>query len=599
MTAILSYEYLLSCFPADRYPAIKPAQSSALQAIAETKGSTLLELPTGTGKTAVGYTFLKALDQLGQGPLFYIVPTKALVDQVAMMHPDLQVAYGRHEYDCLYYQPDKFKADEIPCLTLADCPHRVDQVTGETQEAGFTPCPYYLAKYHAKQSKIVVCTASFYLFTQLFSREFDPPAGLVIDEAHQMANVMRNALSYEITDWNLQRTIDLLVKLGAEQESWELEQFLKTMVQILRKKPQSTPTILSDEEIWELMNFVSQIDADSIRQKIGQAISSGLVDPFKDRDFLMQLESITLNLKRYVRSLDYSTETEHRNPLNYVTYAYSEKEAMTDSQRVQYRLIIRAYYVAPLVKKLLAPQTVAYSATVGDPGIFSYETGIKLPFVSLPGTFPTVNTRILMPSDTPKLATRVKIRQEPTKVLRRIAQTCYDLQSRQIRVLVVVVSNREKDRFVSLCHEEAVDVISYDESLSPREAINRFKSGEGSVLVGTTANYGEGLDLPEEIAPVIFFLRPGYPNPRDPVVQFEERRFGNQRWQVWNWRVMIEALQVRGRNVRSADDRGVTIFISQQFRRFLYGSLPTWLKPAYRSELTLEECRKEVIDLLN
>jgi Rad3-related DNA helicase len=599
MFAKLSYEYLLSCFPIDRYPDIKPAQYSALQAIAETRGSALLELPTGTGKTAVGYTFLKALDQLRLGPLFYIVPTKALVDQVATMHPDLQVTYGRHEYDCLYYQPEKFKADEIPCLTLTDCPYRVDQETGETFGVGVAPCPYYLAKYHAKQSKIVVCTASFYLFTQLFSREFDLPAGLVIDEAHQMANVMRNALSYEITDWNLRRSIDLLVKLGAEEESWELEQFLKTMVQILRKKPQSTLTILSDEEIWELMNYVSQIDADSIRKKIGQAISSGLLDPFADRDFLKQLESITLNLKRYVRSLDYSTETEHRNPLNYVTYAYSEKEVMADNQRVQYRLIIRAYYVAPLVKKLLAPQTVAYSATIGDPGTFSYETGIKLPFISLPGTFPTDNTRVLMPNDTPNLATRVKIRQEPTKVLRRIAQTCHDLQSKQIRALVVVVSNREKNRFVSLCQEEAVDVISYDETMTPRQAVNRFKSGEGSVLVGTTANYGEGLDLPEETVPVIFFLRPGYPNPRDPVVQFEERRFGNQRWQVWNWRVMIEALQVRGRNVRSADDRGVTIFISQQFRRFLYGSLPTWLKPAYRSELTLNQCREEVIDLIS
>ncbi|HUC88350.1 MAG TPA: helicase C-terminal domain-containing protein [Candidatus Binatia bacterium] len=514
------------------------------------------------------------------------------------MHSDLRVVYGRHEYDCHYYQPEAFKADEIPCLTLTDCPHRVDQETGETIEAGVTPCPYYLAKYNAKQARIVVCTASFYLFTQLFSREFEQPAGLVIDEAHQMANVMRNALSYEITDWNLRRAVDLLNKLGAEHEAWELEQFMNTMVQILRKKPQSAPTILSDEEVWELMNYVSQIDAESVRKKIGEAISSGQLNPIEDREFLMQLESITLNLKRYIRSLEYSMEDKGRNPLNYVTYAYSEREAMADSQRIQYRLIIRAYYVAPLMKRLLAPQTIAYSATVGDPNIFGYETGIKLPFVSLAGTFSTDNTRVLMPNDTPNLATKAKIRQEPTKVLRRIARACYDLHTKQIRALVVVVSNREKDKFIQLCGEENVEVISYGESVTPRGAISRFKAGEGSVLVGTTANYGEGLDLPEEMAPVIFFLRPGYPNPRDPVVQFEERRFGNQRWQVWNWRVMIEALQVRGRNVRSADDRGVTIFISQQFRRFLYGSLPTWLRPSYRSELTLDECRKEIIDLL-
>jgi len=444
----------------------------------------------------------------------------------------------------------------------------------------------------------VVCTAAFYLFNYLFNRKPEPPGGLVIDEAHQIAEVFRGAMSYDITDWNLRRSIELLNKLGAETEAEQLDKFLKAMVRILRRKPQSTPTILSDEEIWELMALVNEIDANAIQQYLGEAVRSGAIDTLADREFLKQLESITLNLQRYVHSLEYSVSTDGHNPLNYVTYAYSESEQLGDQQRVQYRLVIRAYYVAPLVKKLLAPNTLAYTATVGDPTVFGYETGIKLPFISLPGTFPTDNTRILMPNDTPNLATKAKIRQEPTKVLRRIARICHDLQTKHIRSLVIVISNREKAKFIGLCSEEDVDVISYDDRVSPREAVNRFKSGEGSVLIGTVANYGEGLDLPEEMAPVIFFLRPGYPNPHDPVVQFEERRFGNQRWQVWNWRVMIEALQARGRNIRSADDRGVTIFVSQQFRRFLYGSLPTWLRPAYRSELSLEDCRTEIIDLL-
>ncbi len=149
-----------------------------------------------------------------------------------------------------------------------------------------------------------------------------------------------------------------------------------------------------------------------------------------------------------------------------------------------------------------------------------------------------------------------------------------------------------------LCREEDVDVLTYSGDVSPREAATRFKAGVGSVLLGTSANFGEGLDLPDGMAPVIFLLRPSYPSPRDPLAQFEERRYGGKRWQVWNWRVMIEALQVRGRNVRSADDQGVTIFVSQQFRRFLYASLPTWLRESYRSELTLDDCRRESIELL-
>ena len=74
---------------------------------------------------------------------------------------------------------------------------------------------------------------------------------------------------------------------------------------------------------------------------------------------------------------------------------------------------------------------------------------------------------------------------------------------------------------------------------------------------------------------------------------------GGQRWQVWNWRVIIGLLQVRGRNIRSVEDVGVTFLISQQFRRFAYGSLPEWLKPAYVGGKTFEECVKETVKMLS
>jgi len=61
---------------------------------------------------------------------------------------------------------------------------------------------------------------------------------------------------------------------------------------------------------------------------------------------------------------------------------------------------------------------------------------------------------------------------------------------------------------------------------------------------------------------------------------------------------MVEALQVRGRNIRSGEDLGVTFFISQQFRRFLPAILPEWLRNAYRGEQKLEKCIEETKKLL-
>jgi len=101
---------------------------------------------------------------------------------------------------------------------MINCPHRVDQTTGKTSQENAVPCPYLLQKFQAKQEGCnVLCTMSFYLFTQLFSREFETPVCLVIDEAHRIADMIRRSLFYEISDWHLSQSIKLLERIGAEE----------------------------------------------------------------------------------------------------------------------------------------------------------------------------------------------------------------------------------------------------------------------------------------------------------------------------------------------------------------------------------------------
>ncbi|MEK7150955.1 MAG: DEAD/DEAH box helicase [Patescibacteria group bacterium] len=590
----LNHQDLEAAFPSRQYPKRLANQVEALEIIGNEKGSVILEMPTGSGKTAVGYTFLKALEQQGAGPLFYVVPTKTLVEQVHQLHPDVTVAYGRHEHPCLYYD-DQPKADEIPCSMLVDCAHRVDQETGETFEPGATLCPYLLQKYQAKQSGIVVCTSAFYLFTQLFSREWGEPAGLVIDEAHRLPQTVRGLLSYEISDLHLWRAVNLLAFMDEEQAA-NLERFTKKMIHLVRRKASRASTLLEDHEIADLLDELAQVDPQKVRKAVAQAVQTGVIDTLEQRETLRKLELLTYNLRRYIHSLEYSLPSQGRHPLNY-TYAYFRTD-LIGNEKAQHWLFIKSYYVAPIIKRILSPRTLAFSATIGDPEIFQYETGIKAPAYALGSDFPAGNTRVFLPKDTPNLAVKGRIRAEPTKVLRRVAKACKSFAKSGMRSLVVVVSNVEREKFLRLCAEEEVNVLSYGGEVAPKDVAARFKAGEGDVLVGTVSNYGEGVDLPKSIAPVIFFLRPSYPNPRDPGTLFEERRFGSMRWRLWNWRVMLEALQVRGRNVRSSADVGVTFFISQQFRRFLYGALPEWLRESYCGDKTFEQCIEDAKELL-
>lgn len=584
-----------AAFPSDIHPDRRPNQDIALELLEKHDGRLTLEAPTGTGKTAVGIAFLRALEKKRQRPLFYIVPNKTQVQQVADMY-GITPAFGRNEHLCLYYPDEELRADEIPCALLKDCPHRVDQQTGETFEPGATPCPYYQQKYVAKQSPIVVCTVAFYLFTQRFSREWDEPGGLVIDEAHSIADIIRGCLSYEITDYHLYRAIEILAGVDGDVAG-QLKKFAARMIRIIKRKPAYKGTLLEDDEIVDLMERLEEIDADGLEVKIGRAIKSGKIDPRKDRETLKQIEVITRDLRRYLRSLRFSLAGKGHGALNY-TYAYFEEE-IPEGKRAQYRLVVKSYYVAPLIRNLLSPRTLAMSATIGPQEVFEYVTGIEAPAFALESDFPSDNTRLFMPTNTPNLAFKARKHGDLAKSLRMIAKACAEFKCSKIRCLVVVISNEERQKFLKAAEKEGLNVLTYGNGTPARAIAERFRDGEGDALVGTAAQYAQGVDLPGRIAGVTFMLRPGYPKPDDPGTLFEERRFSNGRiWAIRNAEVVKQALQVRGRNVRSVDDLGVTIFMSQQFGRFVSGSLPKWLKPAYRSEFTFDECVADALKLL-
>lgn len=604
-------------------------QEKMLEFVA-TRGSAAIESPTGSGKTAVEYTVLKAAERKLSGSLFWIAPNKTIVEQIHNEFPDVHVVYGQNEYPCpwaaenfeeepkkpvtasqlpiLAEDPNVPRVSDIPHLLHKQCPHYVDQSTGATLAPGVVPCPYYQQKYEAKQGGVVLCTMSFYLFARLFSRDFEETDALVIDEVHQLANVVRYSLSYEITDWHLSRAIKLLKRLekSTRSEIATLAKFLRALRHITKARSREPyeETLLDEDEIRRLIAILEDIDDEKLLRKIEQAVKKRLIDPRQERVTLKQLETLVRDIRRYIHSFEYSL-AEHdeegyikRGPLNYTCAFYREEKG--EHERYQHKLVIRCHYVAPLIRKrLLAPLTVSFSATIGDPEVFGYETGIRHQFFGLPSAFPADHTRVYIPSDARNLAMNSRNRRDLTQTLRKIARACKRFARKGHRSLVVVISNAEREKFLMLAAEEYVNAVSYGNGVTAKEAAIAFRDGEGDTLVGTAANYAEGIDLPKQTAPVIFFLRPGYPNPRDAGTQFEERRFGNMRWALWNWRVMQQALQVRGRNIRSRSDVGVTFFMSQQFRRWLHAALPEWLQPAYRNDLTMEEAIADAEKLLD
>jgi len=395
----LNWEELKSQFPKDGEfsGGMRPKQEEGLRYVG-VKGSCTLEIPTGEGKTAMEVAIARAAKKHFK-TCFVVTPTKTVLEQIRQRFPDdFTVAMGRNDFPCFFYEraksdltrdsKTKFKADEIPCSMLRSCPHRVDQETRETHEEGAIPCPYLKQKFEAMNSrKPVLATLAFYLFSRLFSKGFPEPDVLVIDEAHRLPETVRSALSYDITDWHLEKATAILDQVGEEKAAALLDHFRKRMIAIVKRKPASRGTLLDAKEIVELVSILETIDSREVERSVAKAIREGTVDAESNNEVLKKVEGTVKNLGRYIRSFELSLPLANRGALAY-TYAYHVEEK-GEHDRVAHKLVVCSHYIAPLVKKLLLGETtVSLSATIGDSVIFAQESGIDFPFLSLPPSFP-------------------------------------------------------------------------------------------------------------------------------------------------------------------------------------------------------------------
>ncbi len=633
MTLSISRSKLSECFP---HKEVRPDQESMLDAISGRSGRNgiLIEAPTGSGKNSLAIAAAYAASAKRSGPVLVIEPTKVLVEQQMARfaehangtpgHRALPIM-GRADYECLFYEGGKVNAHDSPCYML-DCGHRVAQDSGETKEDGAEPCPYYQAKHEAFQAAQegtpIVTTAAFAMMNLMFVggwRELEP-ALTIVDEAHTLARIARQLFVHQLTDYHLYRVISKLESIGSSQTD-ALKAFAGWLVNRARSKPSREPRMLEQDDVVKMISLLRDVDAKQIEADTLKAMQSGAIDPIKDRAELKTLESAVRGIPNLVRMLSYSLDGEESRALNYVvaTYYLEDDPEVTGSPRRRARvyLKIHAYYVGPLIRKTLGRNFLGLSATIGDADIWKNESGLDVTFHQFGSDWDPGNTRVFIPSNgpycgkKPKFGTRLykeivagdrrQCGQNGIKAARKmIEDTCLRFAEQDIRVLVVVSSNKERSAIAFRMKRQGIPFLTYGNGVTAKEAVARFRDGEAMVLIGTDAQYAEGVDFPAGIAPVIIYMKPTYPPPSNPQTQFENRRFDSRTfWMLQNWRVMMRSLQVRGRNIRSSTDKGVCIFIDWRFNRFLYACLPQWLKSTFENRLTLDECVDETLKLLS
>jgi Rad3-related DNA helicase len=631
---------LLCHFPITaKITAPRPIQVDAMRALAE--GKWLQQLPTGTGKTALEYTAaMDALSKLEPGEtVMWIAPSRAVVAQIKEEHPDVRVVFGQHDHVCpwahegfeeeprnpvkrhelpmLAANPDVPRVDEVPHMFHKNCPHYVDQKTGEVKDPSAVPCPYYQQTYEAKKGGgIVVMTMSAYTYIMLFGNKQDGDIYqtaygrvpvLIVDEAHQWPDVIRYTLSYTISNYHVSQAITLLERIQAP-EAPILRRFLEAMNQIAHSQDRQADReyLLDGEQIEKLLEILDEINPDVIEgERRRAALAAGHLQMPADFRAIRDLECLTRDLRRYSHTMRFGIPERNdqeeviRRPLNYTCSFFQIKEGR---ERVEYLLRLHCHYVAGLITKRLAPPTtLCFSATIGQPDHFRYETGLRYQMHSAPSPFPATHRRILVPCDVEDLSRKSDPQGKKKKrTLRSIANGCARLAEQGIRSLVLLVSNKERQQCIELCGQAGLEVVTYNGHMPAKEAARLFKEGQGQVLVGCMAHYGTGLDLPDGLAGALWLLRPGYPDPESAVAQFEEQRYGSAAWPRTRARVILQILQALGRNIRSKECKGVCFLMSEGFRPLVFHNLPPELQAqgVYIRDKDLDECLDEAEDLL-
>jgi Rad3-related DNA helicase len=181
----------------DHFPfcdGIRTAQAKALAAIERArdhgKRFVLLELPTGTGKSAVAIAAANWASTWGNGA-YILSPQKALTAQYMRDFGNLGLVElrGRASYRCEDFQTDCEVGGGLRGRNGAVC----------------LRCPYKIAKDEFVSQKVGVTNFDYFLAETLYSGQLPRRSMLIIDEAHNLEQKVLGFTDFEISPFTLQK----------------------------------------------------------------------------------------------------------------------------------------------------------------------------------------------------------------------------------------------------------------------------------------------------------------------------------------------------------------------------------------------------------
>lgn len=501
----------------------------------------IVEAPVGSGKSAKAMTLA-----LQSADAHVITPRKSLQDQYYEdFAKHVVLMKGRNAYPCTFEMPMTFYRKTVKAIKTGmvksplpgeqDCasaPCRNSEavwkacVSGE----GEKPCPYQVAIETAQEHPVVIHNIHSFVFQTNFGGKFERRKLMVIDEAHEIENVVRGFITKK---FSISQVLE-----GPDIPSCEtVEQWCDFFLED-RFVPQETP-------------------ADVIRRQNDDSYQS-------ERDqYVAKVETLRLNHEYYGRDF-----TVKRSPLM----------IGRDVRGTTFEFV--PHSIGNAAHKYLfdyGDNVLLMSGTIYDKEMYCKGIGVNpsdAHFIRVPSAFPVANRPIYLKPDYQVDTSHRNWEDNFDEMIAKIKRIMGIFKD--VKGLIHAPSYDAMYQIASALGDPRV--VTHDKGDLTQRLEEFYASDSPQVFISPVCQ--QGVDFKGDRGRFQIVLRVPYANTSDPFVShMVENNFS---W--YNYQALIIFGQMVGRVNRAENDFGATFLMDERFNRFISRNskkLPQWLQKAF------------------
>lgn len=512
------------------YPVPRPEQEQAIEAalkafLENDKKFFILEAGTGVGKSAIGLTLARVLnerlshtEEFARGS-YFLTTQRVLQEQYEndFGHPNgkMTSVYSSKNYQCEYHKKNDCRTSQQMLRTEDKSSRFFKKCTAD--------CLYKREKKLFLESPESVTNFPYFIMESTYSGKITPRNFLVVDEAHNAESVLTKFVEISVSQY----FCDKVVKCKWPGKITPVA-FYKWLRDVYNPKLQK-----------QILYFEQQLENLGLKSRVKDLAAIALkYDMLKSHS-----NKLTLFLE------DYSSD-------NWVMeVGETEKRGYV---RVTYRAIDVSKYAETYLFRM-GRKVLLMSATILNAKGFAKSMGIAeddYDSISIASPFPVENRPII----------HANIGSFSAKVIDFTLPRAKD-------AVKAILAEHKGEKGIIHCHTYKIAnylkrtvrskrILTHNSDNRDEILHKHITSKEPTVLL--TPSMTEGVDLKGDASRFQIIVKVPYPYLGDPIIR--KRMNKNEKW--YPMQTAMTIVQAYGRSVRSMDDSAVTYILDSDWKRF-------------------------------